>query len=521
MKHILLLSCLLLAGHAGYAQVLDAGSYKHYIDNFNQEDNELYKLGEYPNDKAWGFLSENIPLFDCPDKQLEQTYYFRWWTYRKHIRRTPAGFIITEFLPDVPWAGKYNSISCPAAQHFLEGRWLRDPQYLKDYARFWFAGEASPRSYSFWAADAITKFCHVHPDDGLLNGLFPLLDKNYEAWEAERLDSTGLFWQYDNRDGMEISVSGTYGIPAGHGYRATINSYMYADAVALERMAQKAGNASKARLYAGKAAGIKDNINNRLWDKKAEFYKVIPKGRDMGFSDIREQHGYTPWYFNIPPASYSAAWKFLADSKYFFAQYGITTAEQCHPKFIIAYEGHDCQWNGPVWPFSTSITLTALANLLNDYTQDYISKDDYLMLLQQYSRSHFLLTEDGRYLPWIDEVMNPYTGDWIARSNKRRDGKEPVERGKDYNHSSFNDLVISGLIGIRPSEGTTLVINPLISEGRWEYFCLDKVLYQGKEITVYYDKTGLRYNKGKGFFVLVNGKEVFQSPVPAKASINL
>ena len=64
---------------------------------FNETDEELYKQ-LIPNEKAWGFLSQNMPLFECPDKQLEQTYYFRWWTYRKYIKQTPAGFIIPEFL---------------------------------------------------------------------------------------------------------------------------------------------------------------------------------------------------------------------------------------------------------------------------------------------------------------------------------------------------------------------------------------------------------------------------------------
>ena len=40
---------------------------------------------------AWDFLKENIPLFDCPDKDINEIYYFRWWTYRKHIEETPDG----------------------------------------------------------------------------------------------------------------------------------------------------------------------------------------------------------------------------------------------------------------------------------------------------------------------------------------------------------------------------------------------------------------------------------------------
>ena len=51
---------------------------------------------------------------------------------------SPAGFVITEVLPNVPWAGKYNTINCPAAHHFYEGRWLHNTRYLASYAKFWF-----------------------------------------------------------------------------------------------------------------------------------------------------------------------------------------------------------------------------------------------------------------------------------------------------------------------------------------------------------------------------------------------
>ena len=87
----------------------------------------------------------------------------------------------------------------------------------------------------------------------------------------------------------------------------------------------------------------------------------------------------------------------------------------------------------------------------------------------------------------------------------------PKERGKDYNHSSFCDLVISGLIGIRPQEGNTLVVHPLLPDGKWDYFCLENVPYHGKNITVLYDKTGKKYRKGIGLIVFVNGKKVASS----------
>lgn len=507
--------------------VLKTDTFKPYVTAFNKDDDELYKQ-LIPNDKAWDFLSQNIPLFECPDKQLEQTYYFRWWTYRKHLKQTPAGYIITEFLPDVNWAGKYNSINCPAGHHFYEGRWLRDTTYLKQYARFWFRGGASPRSYSSWAADAISSFAKVHPDTTFLTNLLPDLLNDFHEWEKMRLDSTGLFWQTDNRDGMEISIAGLIG-QKNQGYRATINSYMYGNAKALATIAQMAGNQSVVNEYTKRAAVIRSQILTKLWDDKAKFFKVIPRGTGtLTRADVRELHGFTPWYFSIPDEKHAIAWAQLTDEQGFWAPYGPTTAEQRHPGFRLAYEGHECQWNGPSWPFSTAITLTSLANLLNDYKQNVMTKRDFWNLLTTYSRSQQRILPDGERVPWIDENLNPYTGDWISRTrlSTMENGswstkKGGQERGKDYNHSSFCDHVISGLVGIRPQHGNQLVINPLLPDTTWDYFCLDNVAYHGKTITVLYDKTGQKYGKGTGFRVFVNGVEKAFTPTLQRVAINI
>src|SRR5262249_10261551 len=160
----------------------------------------------------------------CPDKVIEETYYFRWWTYRKHIHATPEGYVITEFLPTVPWAGKYNTINCAAGFHLEEGRWLHDPRDLDDYTRFWFRPDAGHRrQYSTWTAEAILRRALVSGDEALPRELLTALVANYRAWEESNRQASGLFWQDDNLDGMEMSISGS-------GYRPTLNSYLAADA---------------------------------------------------------------------------------------------------------------------------------------------------------------------------------------------------------------------------------------------------------------------------------------------------
>jgi hypothetical protein len=280
-----------------------------YVQNFNRNDHTHFGQA-ISNEAAADWMAANVPLFDCPDEDMKEIYHFRWWTFRKHIKETPDGFVITEFLPKVSWSGKHNTISCPAGHHFREGRWIRDPKYLDDYAVFWFR-------------------------------------------------------------------------------------------------------------------------------------------------------------------------------------------------------------KGPSWPFATSVTLTALANVLNDYTREFVTKNDYFETLKIYTKSHRMKRDDGKVVPWIDENLNPDTGDWIARTRLKSwkdgtwdPGKGGVERGKDYNHSSYCDLIITGLVGLRPRDDDTVLVNPLLPDGNWDYFCLDGVPYHGRMLTILYDKTGQRYGKGGGSRVLADGKEI-------------
>ena len=160
---------------------------------------------------------------------------------------------------------------------------------------------------------------------------------------------------------------------------------------------------------------IKKLVQNKLWDAKSTFFKVLSH-EGTSLSDAKELYGYTPWYFNMPDKGYEKAWEQLMDSNGFYAPFGPTYLEQRHPKFEISYEGHECLWNGPSWPFATCNVLTSLANLLNNYEQNIIGKEGYFKTLKIYTDSHKLKREDEKIVPWIDENLNPYTGDWIART---------------------------------------------------------------------------------------------------------
>jgi hypothetical protein len=492
--------------------VLEPEAFRHYVAEFNGMAKE--EVANYiPDAQSWEWIERNVPLFTCPDRDVEQIYYFRWWTYRKHIKKTPAGFLVTEFLKPVNHAGEYNSLSCAFGHHVAEGRWLHDPQFIEQDIYFWLrSGENGGlrknfHQFSGWAAAALYDRWLV---DGNRDSLLSYLDAlvvDYATWERERLTESGLFWQRDVSDGMESSISGGRRVK---NVRPSINSYMYGNAKAIAAIAAMKGNEPVAREYREKAARLKELVERRLWNKGAAFFETRLESGE--FAPVRENIGFTPWYFDLPDdrAGYEVAWKQLMDPGGFYAPFGPTTAERRSPEFQILYQGDDCQWNGPSWPFATTITLRALANVLNGYHQNAAGREDYFRTFLIYTKSQHLKLDDGRLIPFIDEDLNPLTGEWLARARKISK-KTYYGRGDYYNHSGYGDLVISGLAGLRPRPDDVVEINPIVPAGKWDWFCLDHVLYHGRILTVLWDKTGNKFGKGKGMRLFAGGKEIARS----------
>ncbi len=526
IKEILMLGLLFIilgCDDKQHFNLLNSKILQTYVEKFNGNDEELY-IQHISNDSALSFLARNIPLIEIPDKEIEETYYFRWWTYRKHIKDTEDGFVITEFLPKVSWAGIHNTINCPAGHQIYEGRWLRDPKYIADYISFWLNDSGDGiRSYSFWVADAVLSFQSVHQDISELSSQLPRLIDNYQEWERIRRDSARtLFWQIDDRDGMEYSASGQIlndGILINKmaAVRPSINSYMYGDAKAIASIAKLMDSASITDVFNAKAEAIQNEVHSRLWNEELGFFTVLPRDFTDATQplDIREIIGYIPWYFNLPDDEdvYSNAWKKVMDTTGFYAPHGLTVCERAHPYFAINYTGHACQWNGPSWPFATTQTMKALSNLLNNYSNTGgLTKEEYYLLLSQYAKSHTIVNERGDKQNWIDENINPFTGDWLSRTRLKTwengtwsEKKGGVERGKDYNHSGFCDLVIADLFGLKPRIDQVIEIKPLTPDG-WDWFCLDRIRYHGKELTILWDRTGEKYHRGKGLMLFIDGE---------------
>jgi hypothetical protein len=112
-----------------------------------------------------------------------------------------------------------------------------------------------------------------------------------------------------------------------------------------------------------------------------------------------------------------------------------------------------------VWPFQTTQVISGLANFLNDYPKGaaagVVTAADHTRLLKQYAQLHYN-PERGGILD-LEEDYYPDTGYPIVG----------LKRSPHYFHSGFIDLVLSGVVGLRPSALTSVLIVSYTTVTRW------------------------------------------------------
>ena len=612
------------------------------------------------------WYEDNIPFVDTPDETINEIYYYRWSTYKRALRYTTpdTGYVSTEYDNQIWYSGNdfsYGALSDAAGYHILDGRWARNQVYGDDYLNFWLTGSGgtSVRNFSEWIIAAAYQRSLVTGDTTLLESNLTQLIQLYGRWDSNftqnisvngAATNSSLYFQSPLADATEFtetSMHSTDFFGGGAGYRPTINSYLYAGALAISQIAALAGDTANANSFAARAAQLKAGVEAALWDPQRQFFMQVynDNATNTGVSGTRttwrEAMGFAPWAFALPDARFSAAWQQLNVARRFAGPYGLYTLERFHdfeaeqgtvvgtntqtsptasngayvgqldnagssvlftvsspgagtfpvqvffangsgatathtlvvngataspttvtypptsgsgtfadsqvvtvlvpmragantllfsrgtgagveldriganPYFDFqafpATQNHDdsscCHWNGPSWPYATSMTLTGLANLLQDYpAQSYVTKQTYLLLLRQFAQQQH---RDG--VPHVAEAANADTGDWVY---------DAVNFSEHYNHSSFIDLVLTGLLGIRPQADDTLVLKPLVPDD-WRYFAVQNLPYHGHLLTIVWDLDGTHYNAGSGLQVFQDGTRIYESENLTGATITI
>lgn len=430
-------------------------------------------------------ILDAAPEFRCGDATLTRVFRHRWESFARNVGRTDRGFVVTEFHQPGPGRA-HGTVNAAAAHHILEARWLRRTDVADDYIRFWYLDpEAEPHRYTEWIAWAASEHARLHTRHDLLREVLPGMVANFEAWERDSLHPSGLYWAHDLADAMEFSVS-------GDGLRPSINSYQYGNARAIAATARREGDVATADRFERAADELRRLVVDRLYHPELRFFTTLPlsadgeeaylatAGPDRRLTDdvraiaaptlndasparlARELIGYLPWYFGLPGADVDPAPAVaqLADPAGFAAPHALRTVERRHPRyeFPVATTSprYLCRWNGPGWPFATSQTLTALARIARDAPSRH-TDELYLSILGQYAAAH--IGTDGEY--WLDEDIDPDAGGWRTRDWRLVHEPDRAAIGRDYQHSTFADVVLSGLLGIDVADGD-VHLDPLV-----------------------------------------------------------
>jgi len=503
---------------------------------------------EYFGADALWFLN-NIPFLEIDDPEIQQIYFYRWKLLRSHIREIgPQGTTILEFLDNVPWARQpYTDLNDSASFHLMEARWMRDPTVVDDLIDHLYTGAANDRHFSESIAAATYSTTLVTGDPGPALRHLDTMQHIYNAWDDHFDRARNLYWIEPLPDATEYTISSIdasgagftdhpstdqnhNGFTGGFAYRPSINSYQYANAMAIAQIATEARQPDVAKDYRERADRLRTAMLVQLWNPELQHFtdryqRSTPYVTAGDFIRGRELVGYVPWAFELPPhddsassKAYSQAWSHLLSPDQLAGSHGMRTVEPSYPRYLTQYRYDqatgrpECQWNGPSWPFQTSQVLTGLANLLEDYPPSATSRADYLRLLRQYTHQHFL--SPGK--PDIEEDYNPDTGVPIVG----------LPRSHHYFHSTYIDLVLSGLIGIRPRADNIMEVDPLIpthpgAEQRIRYFALQGLAYHHHDISVFYDEDGSRYHIGSGLSIFVDQQRVSGPSPLAPTQVNL
>ena len=502
-----------------------------------------------------GWYDENVAFFDCSDPLVAKMYYHRAYNLRKNMFDPKLGRLAYPTQAEGRWRSTWypNVISYGAGHQVREARWLRDPKYWRGHLQTW-AENAKPDGvypshvtpagpaggqYTDWITSTAWDAHLVHPSAEFLTPLADALAANVRGWQATTdtdddgllaVDShwwTGMEYQPSFFYFSDFKTSEDFYEPAEQVAleRVDLTSYNYGNAVAMAKLDRALGRTEEASEFDALAEKIAGAVEAKMWRPEGEFFYSL-RAEDDEVADVKEIVGVYPFYFGMLPTDkgYEAAWASVLDPEQFWTPWPVASASKQCPAYsqsgwpVADGRRSTCMWNGPTWPHANSIVLTAMARTLRadrdrpegaEGAPSPLTKDKFWELFLSFTKAQY---RDGNLdFPWTGEFYDGETGAWQTRE-------------RDYNHSTYLDLVIPEVVGIVPREDAVLEVDPMVPESALSYFVLDGQHYRGHDVTVAWDAADDfdAFEDGRdGLNVYLDGKLVASSPNLGRLLINL
>lgn len=450
------------------------------------------------------WVTDNVPVFASSEELTKQYWHRATSILKKNLFRFGEGRLADWGIAEGRWNSTWypNMISYGAGHQIREARWLREPQYVRGIISTWCANpkddgvfpnyiqpdHIGKGQYTDWIPAAAWDAWCVAPDPALLRQWVGPLARNVDGWLAVYdpdqdglllVDShwwTGMEWQPSffyfkdfDKDRQDQQLE-----------RVDLTAYVYGDAAAVARMFEQLGDEAGRARYAETAARIRDALTRVMWDEETQFfYSVEPVSHAK--ARVKEIVGVYPFYFSMLPAdtAYAEAWRSILDPAEFWTAWPLASATKKCPAYSQDESFHGkqvggCMWNGPSWPHANSLALSAMGATLRTWDHPPLTADHFVSLLKSYAVAQFL-NQDIAF-PWTGEYYTGDTGAW--RTGER-----------DYNHSTYLDVVIGDLAGLRPRPDAVLEVQPLLAAGT-PWFLVDGVRYHGHDVTLAWNAPG-------------------------------
>ncbi len=513
--------------------VLKPTSYHNWIIRPQDQDDRDLVAAQVRAYQAW--YDANVPYFDCSDPWVRKMYDHRAYVLRKNLLDPKLGRMKWPTQSEGRWRSTWypNVISYGAGHQVREARWLRDPKYWQGHLRTWaenqkadgvYPSHVTPKGpsdgqYTDWITSTAWDGHLVHPDRAFLAAVVDRLAANVRGWQKVYdpdgdglllVDShwwTGMEYQPSFFAFSDYKPSKDFDQPARRVNleRVDLTAYNYGNAAAVARIYHLLGRPDRAREFDDLAAKIAGAVTARMWRPEKRFFYSL-RAEDDAVADVKEVIGVYPFYFGMLPwgKGYESAWTSILDPKQFWTTWPVASASKECPAYSQTNWPGDgrsagCMWNGPTWPHANSLVMTAMARTLratrdHNVTDSPIRREHLWELFLSFTRAQYR-DQDLRQ-PWTGEFYNGDTGKW-----------KTAER--DYNHSTWLDILIPELIGLVPRADDILEIDPLLTEKALGHFLLDGVRYHGHDVTIVWDAPGSpdQYADGrKGLDVYIDGR---------------
>lgn len=134
--------------------------------------------------------------------------------------------------------------------------------------------------FSEWIADSAYNAFLVNGDKDFIASQLDGFVKIFADWSDHYDPAIGLYHispAYDAQEFSAASVQTKDKFGGGDGYRPSHNSEMFANALAIAKIARLAGNRKVEEQFNKTAAALREAIIRNLWDTKRQFFYHMQK----------------------------------------------------------------------------------------------------------------------------------------------------------------------------------------------------------------------------------------------------